>query len=56
MFKITRITYIYEGDRREIEEPSYLSCGTKEQVEALRKLLIEKYNCKDVIFVHEEYR
>lgn len=56
MFKITRITYIYEGGRREIEKPSYLSCGTKEQVEELRKLLVKKYNCKDVSFIYEEYR
>lgn len=55
MFKITRITYIYEDNHREVEKPSYLSCGTKEQVEALRKLLIEQHNCKDVTFIYEEY-
>jgi hypothetical protein len=54
MFNITRIKYIYEDNSRDIEKPSYLSCGTKEQVEALRKLLIEQRNCKDVTFIYEE--
>lgn len=54
MIKIIKIVYIYEDGHREIEKPPYTSCANREQLEALRKLLIKNFNCKSIEFIYEE--
>lgn len=54
MYKIIKITYIYEDGSRKTEKPPYTSCASKSQVESLRKLLIKNFNCKSVRFAYEE--
>lgn len=56
MFRITKITFVYKNGVRKTEKPEYLVRSTKMQLEALRKKLISKHNCKSIVFTYEERR